>query len=108
MGRKAKFSFELKMDIVLRCLNGITTANHEGKRLGINPSRIYEWIALYQSLGADGLITTSKNATYSAALKANAVRMDVTEAACVTHGGVIMSMLSQRALPSRRPEQRCV
>ena len=27
------------------------------------------------------------------------IRMDVTEAACVTHGGVIMSMLSQRALP---------
>ena len=33
------------------------------------------------------------------------IRMDVAEAACVTHGGVIMSMLSQRALPSRRPEQ---
>ena len=33
------------------------------------------------------------------------IRMDVTEAACVTHGGVIMSMLSQRALPSRHPEQ---
>ena len=32
----------------------------EGKRLGINPSRIYEWISLYQSLGEDGLITTSK------------------------------------------------
>ena len=31
--------------------------------------------------------------------------MDVTEASCVTHGGVIVSMLSQRALPSRRPEQ---
>lgn len=45
----------------------------EGKRLGINPSRIYEWISLYQSLGEDGLITTSKNATYSATLKANAV-----------------------------------
>lgn len=73
MGRKAKFSFELKLDIVLQCLNGTTTANHEGKRLGINPSRIYEWIALYQSLGEDGLITTSKNATYSAALKGNAV-----------------------------------
>ena len=27
------------------------------------------------------------------------IRMDVTEAACVTHGGVIMSMLSQRAVP---------
>ena len=31
------------------------------------------------------------------------IRMDVTEAACVTHGGVIMSMLSQRALPSATP-----
>ena len=33
------------------------------------------------------------------------IRMDVTEAACVTHGGVIMSMLSQRAVPTRHPEQ---
>ena len=31
------------------------------------------------------------------------IRMDVTEAACVTHGGVIMSMLSQRAVPTRPP-----
>ena len=27
------------------------------------------------------------------------------EAACVTHGGVIMSMLSQHALPQRKPEE---
>lgn len=33
------------------------------------------------------------------------IKADVTEAACVTHGGVIMSMLSQHALPSRKPEQ---
>ena len=33
------------------------------------------------------------------------IRMDVAEAACVTHGGVIVSMLAQHALPSRRPEQ---
>ncbi|MGN0706732.1 MAG: histidine phosphatase family protein [Faecalibacterium sp.] len=33
------------------------------------------------------------------------IRMDVTEAACVTHGGVIMSMMSQCALPTRRPDQ---
>ena len=33
------------------------------------------------------------------------IRSGITEAACVTHGGVIMSMLSQRALPSRKPEQ---
>ncbi len=32
------------------------------------------------------------------------IKSQITEAACVTHGGVIMSMLSQRALPSRKPE----
>ena len=34
------------------------------------------------------------------------IRMDVTEAACVTHGGVIMSMLSQRAV-WWRPSTSC-
>ncbi len=29
MGRKAKFSFEIKMDIVQRCLTGKPSANHE-------------------------------------------------------------------------------
>lgn len=33
------------------------------------------------------------------------MKSGIEEAACVTHGGVIMSMLSQRALPSRHPEQ---
>ena len=73
MGRKAKFSFETKIDIVLRCLKGQTSANHEATVLGINSARVLEWISLYQSLGEDGLITTSKNATYSAVTKTNAV-----------------------------------
>lgn len=73
MGRKAKFSFELKMDIALRCLNGTTTANYEGKQLGISGKRICEWISLYQSLDENRLITTSKNSVYSAELKTNAV-----------------------------------
>lgn len=73
MGRKAKFSFEIKIDIVLRCLKGETTASHEPMRLGINPSRVLEWIALYQSLGEKGLITTSKNTRYSSDTKTNAV-----------------------------------
>lgn len=73
MGRKAKFSFETKIDIVLRCLNGKTTAIQEGKRLGIDRRRIYEWISLYQSIGEAGLVTTSKNTVYSAELKASAV-----------------------------------
>lgn len=33
------------------------------------------------------------------------IRADVAEAACVTHGGVIMSMMAQHALPQRAPDQ---
>ena len=73
MGRKAKFSFETKIDIVLRCLKGQTSAYHEATLLRINPARVMEWISLYQSLGESGLITTSKNTTYSDEIKTNAV-----------------------------------
>lgn len=69
MGKKAKFSFEIKIDIVLQCLKGETTAGHEAVRLGGNPSRVLEWIALYQSLGENGLITTSKNTRSSTKLR---------------------------------------
>lgn len=73
MGRKAKFSFDVKMDIVTRCLSGEATANHEAKLLGVYPETIHRWISLYQSLGTDGLITTSKNSVYSADTKRSAV-----------------------------------
>lgn len=73
MGRKAKFLFEVKIDIVQRCLSGKTSAIHEAKILGVSSARIYEWIALYQSLGEQGLLTTSKNAVYSTMTKLNAV-----------------------------------
>lgn len=33
------------------------------------------------------------------------IKAGVTEAACVTHGGVLMSMLAQKALPRRKPEE---
>ena len=73
MGRKAKFSFETKIDIVLRCLRGQTSANHEAMLLGINSSRVFEWISLYQSLGEHGLITTSKNTRYTIETNTSAV-----------------------------------
>jgi len=74
MGRKAKYSFEIKLDIVKRCLAGESSANHEANLLGVNSSRVLEWVSIYQSLGEKGLITTSKNSSYSEALKTNAVK----------------------------------
>lgn len=73
MGRKAKFSFEIKINIVQRYLSGKTSANHEAQLLGISGTRILEWISLYQSLGEEGLITTSQNTAYSSDTKKNAV-----------------------------------
>ncbi|MDR2023856.1 MAG: helix-turn-helix domain-containing protein [Hungatella sp.] len=73
MGRKAKFSSVTKIEVVLRCLSGKTSAYHEAKLLGINRYRVLEWISLYQSLGATGLNTTSKNTAYSVDAKRNAV-----------------------------------
>lgn len=73
MGRKANYSFETKIDVVLRCLSGKTSTRHEASLLGIDNSRVREWISLYQALGEAGLITTSKNTVYSTDTKRNAV-----------------------------------
>lgn len=74
MGRKTKFSFVVKMDIVKRCLAGKTTANHEAQLLEIHAERVYEWISLYKSLGTEGLVTTFKNTFYSSATKESPMR----------------------------------
>lgn len=74
MGRKTKFLFVVKMDIVKRCLAGKTTANHEAQLLEIHAERVYEWISLYKSLGTKGLVTTSKNTFYSSATKESPMR----------------------------------
>ncbi|WP_252249195.1 transposase [Clostridium sp. VAP23] len=68
MGRKAKFSYEIKIDVVTKYLQGKSSANYEANILGINSARVFEWISPYKSLGKDGLITTS-----STTLKENAV-----------------------------------
>lgn len=72
MGRKAKFSFETKLAAVMKYLEGESSASYEASQLGISSSRVLEWISLYQSLGKEGLKTTSKNTVYSAMLKENA------------------------------------
>lgn len=73
MGRKAKFSYEFKIDVVTRCLSGRTTISKEAKRLGIKYQRIYLWISQYQSQGSNGLRITSKNTIYSDEFKLKVV-----------------------------------
>lgn len=69
MGRKSKFSTEEKLKFVLRCLEGKDSIKHTASLIGIVPAALRQWIDNYQSLGIDGLCTTSKNSSYPKALK---------------------------------------
>lgn len=73
MGRKEKYSYDLKLEVVLKCISGETTANHEAKKYNVTRTTIISWITNYQSLGPDGLRVTSTNTKYSPELKLNAV-----------------------------------
>ena len=74
MGRKAKFSYETKIDIVQRCLDGKSNPHHEASLLGTDHKTIRVWISKYESLGESGLISSSKNLAYSSDLKRSAVQ----------------------------------
>lgn len=65
MGRKAKLSFEVKYEIVMKWLAGESYPCHESRLLGINSTRVLEWISIYESLGKEGVITSHKNAVYN-------------------------------------------
>lgn len=74
MGRKGKFSGEEKLKYVLRCLERKDSITHIATMIGIHPQSLRQWIHNYQSLGIDGLSTTSKNSSYPTALKEMAVK----------------------------------
>lgn len=74
MGRKSKFSTNEKLKYVLMCIEGKESINHVATLIGINPKSLRQWICNYQSLGIEGIITTSKNSYYSAELKEMAVK----------------------------------
>jgi transposase len=74
MGRKSKFSTDEKLKYVLRCIEGKDSVSHTATLIGIHDTAITQWIRNYQSLGIDGLSTTSKNSYYSKELKEMAVK----------------------------------
>ncbi|WP_069998779.1 helix-turn-helix domain-containing protein [Cellulosilyticum sp. I15G10I2] len=74
MGQKSNFSAEQKLKYVLRCIEGKDSINHIASLAGIGCTTLRQWIDNYQSLGFDGLSTTSKNSRYSTTLKYMAVK----------------------------------
>lgn len=74
MGRTSKFSTEVKLELVLKCIEGKDSINNIANKIGVNKSTLEQWIRNYQSMGACGLNTTSKNTPHTEELKIMAVR----------------------------------
>lgn len=78
MGRKAKYSFETKLNVVLRYLAGETSMEAESSLLGASPATISAWARNYKALGEEGLKTSPTNQRYSVELKLMAVSDYIT------------------------------
>lgn len=74
MVRKSKLTTEEKLVCVLICLEGKDSIFHTASIKGIGESTLRQWIINYQSLGIEGLKTTSKNSSYTSELKLIAVK----------------------------------
>lgn len=73
MSRKPKVSFEQKLSAVKDYLEGRKSQGQLGKEHNVNKSTVRKWVSNYQSMGISGLITSSKNASYSKKMKYTAV-----------------------------------
>jgi len=73
MVRKSKVTFEQKLSAVKDYLEGRKSQGQIGRELNVSKPSVHQWIVAYQSMGESGLITSSKNATYSKELKYSAI-----------------------------------
>lgn len=74
MGRKAKISFEQKLSAVKDYLEGRKSQGQLARELDVAKSSVQKWINLYNSMGENWLITSSKNIAYSEEVKYVAVQ----------------------------------
>ncbi|MBC7914551.1 MAG: transposase [Pyrinomonadaceae bacterium] len=73
MGRKFTVSYEERIGAVEKYLRSEYSISDLSKQLNVYKTTIEQWLVKYQSLGAEGLMETSKNLRYSSELKEVAV-----------------------------------
>ncbi|MGM9937129.1 MAG: helix-turn-helix domain-containing protein [Candidatus Ornithomonoglobus sp.] len=73
MGRKSKFSYEIKLQAVLDYQQGKGSVQSIAKSIGAGKTSIERWIMIYESQGADGLRETHHNRVWSEDIKLAAV-----------------------------------
>lgn len=72
----AKYSYELKKQIVMESLDGQGGIGFLAKKYGIpNHAQIQRWIAAYQKFGDSGLMRSRKNESYSFEYKLHVVEL---------------------------------
>lgn len=75
----AKYSFEIKKEIVLAYLQGEGGHRYLAEKYGVPAkSNIQKWIAAYQKFGDSGLMRSSKNKSYSFEYKLRVVELYLT------------------------------
>lgn len=74
MGRKSKVSYEERIDAVKKYLRSEASLGCLAKQIGVHIKSLQQWVARYQSLGAEGLMDTSQNKPYASELKEAAVK----------------------------------
>jgi transposase len=73
MPHKAKVSGSEKIAAIEKHLRGEDSIKRLATLLDVHPSSVKQWLQIYQSLGPNGLLQTSRNAVYSVELKRIAV-----------------------------------
>jgi len=74
MGRKSKYSLEVKLLAVQHCLEGKSSVSHYARMLGIRHSILQSWIMNYQSSGIEGITDKKTNSIYTREMKIAAVK----------------------------------
>jgi transposase len=73
MSHKAKIPGSEKIAAIETYLRGEDSLNHLATLLDVSYTSIKQWLQTYQSLGPNGLLSSSQNTVYSAKLKQTAV-----------------------------------
>lgn len=74
MYHKVKISSTEKIATIEKYLRGEDSLNHLATLLSVHVSSMQQRLQIYQSLGPNGLLNTSKNCAYSAEFKTRAVQ----------------------------------
>lgn len=74
MGRKSKYSKELKMEIVKRYERGEDSYESLANEVGVNSGTIRKWFVQYKNLGASAFDEESRNKSYTKEFKEEVIQ----------------------------------